>query len=160
ATARWTAGSCTPCSAVTTSRPGRGATTSSRPAVTGTTTGRAAGPGRPPGCGGGSTATPGHRRADFESASHQPRPPPAGDGRRGQAAELVLGRRQVLPGVQGLLPGDDLAGVGGHAAHDGQEAAVGHPLAVVDGLAGPDAGEQLVVLVLVHVVLVAGPAAL
>src|SRR5262249_26482563 len=62
-------------------------------------------------------------------------------------------------GIQGHLPGDDLPGVGGHPAHDGQEAAVGHPFAVVDRLAGADAGEQLVVLVLVHVVPVARAAA-
>src|SRR5262249_17846038 len=66
-------------------------------------------------------------------------------------AELVARRRQVLLGVHGHLPGDDLAGVGGHAAHDGHERALGHPLAVVDGLARADAGEQLVVLDLVHV---------
>src|SRR5262249_14176274 len=58
--------------------------------------------------------------------------------------------------VQRPVPGDDLAGVARHAAHDGHERAPGHPLAVVDRLAGADAGEQLVVLRLVHVVVEAG----
>ena len=43
------------------------------------------------------------------------------------------------------------AGVGGRAAHQGQQRAVGGLLAVVDRLAGADRGEHLVVLDLVHV---------
>src|SRR5262249_40534705 len=46
---------------------------------------------------------------------------------------------------------DGLAAVRGEAAHDGHERAVGAAFAVVDGLAFADAGEELVVLVLVHV---------
>ena len=45
-----------------------------------------------------------------------------------------------------------MAGVGGHAAHDGDQRAASHVLAVVERLAVADAGEQLVVLGLVHLV--------
>src|SRR5205823_12886972 len=53
------------------------------------------------------------------------------------------------------VPGDSMAGVGGHAAHDGDEGAFGHIVAIVDGAAVADGGKQLVVLGLVEVVLFA-----
>ena len=72
---------------------------------------------------------------------------------------VVARRRQVFLRVHRHVPGDRLAGVGGHAAHDRQQRALGHVLAVVDRLAAADAGEQLVVLGLVDVVVraVVGP---
>ncbi len=50
------------------------------------------------------------------------------------------------------FPGDFLSGVGGHAAHERDERRVRHAHPVVDRPAGPDRGEQRVVLGLVHVV--------
>src|ERR1035438_9118341 len=76
-----------------------------------------------------------------------------GHGHRGDVqlhlpVELI--GHQLLLRVHGLLPGDFLAGVGGHAAHDSHERAVRHPLAIVDRPAVADAGEQFIVLVLIH----------
>src|SRR5262249_44058575 len=51
---------------------------------------------------------------------------------------------------------DGLAGVRDHAPEDGHHGAEDHAVAVVDRLAGADAGEQLVVLLLVHVAGLAG----
>src|SRR5271157_5474013 len=68
------------------------------------------------------------------------------------AIPIVTVRAEVLTGVEGHFPGDLLAGVGGHAAHDCQQRAPGHVLAVVDRPAAADAGEELVMLRLVDVV--------
>src|SRR5258705_2781662 len=65
---------------------------------------------------------------------------------------------EVFLGVQGLVPGDALASVGGHSAHDGEQRRLGHALAVVDGFAFADGGEHFIVLGLVHVVFHAVPA--
>src|SRR5262249_35194090 len=77
--------------------------------------------------------------------------------RDGVGAEAVVLRAEVFLGGEGLLPGDRLAGIGGHPAHDRHERALAHPLAVVDRLARADAGEELVVLLLVHVALALAP---
>ena len=53
----------------------------------------------------------------------------------------IFRRREIFLGIQGHVPGNDLPGVRGHAAHDGQQRALGHVVAVVDRLAGADAGE-------------------
>ena len=57
----------------------------------------------------------------------------------------VLGNELLLR-IQRLIPGDLLAGVGGHAAHDREQRAGGHALAVVHRLVLADGGEQQVVL--------------
>ena len=52
-----------------------------------------------------------------------------GDPRNRRCAiPIVTVRAEVLTGVQGHFPGDLLAGVGGHAAHDRQQHAPGHVL--------------------------------
>src|SRR5262249_48095094 len=87
------------------------------------------------------------------SRLHEARHAGRRDGRVGEArVPGVRGRTEVLARAERHLPGDRLAGVGGHAAHDGQERAPGHVLAVVERPAGADAGGELVVLGLVHVV--------
>src|SRR5262249_54486554 len=77
---------------------------------------------------------------------------------------VVPRRRQVLLRAERLLPGDDLAGIRRHPAHDRQERALGHVRAVVDRLAPPDAGEERIVLGLEDVgrgaVVAPGPAGL
>ena len=57
-------------------------------------------------------------------------------------------------GVERLLPGDGLAGVGRHPAHDGRQRALGDLLQLVDRLVGDDALEQVDVLLDVGVDLV------
>src|SRR5262249_39833482 len=79
-----------------------------------------------------------------------------GDLRGRQWAPGVAGRGQVLFRGQRPLPGDLLAGVRGHAPEDGGHRTLDHVVAVVQDLAGPQAGEQLVVLGLEGVVLPAG----
>src|SRR5579872_3298357 len=64
---------------------------------------------------------------------------------------------QPLVRVQRLVPGDLLAGVGGHAAHHREKRACGHALAVVDGIVAANGGKQDVVFALVHVVFLAVP---
>src|SRR5271166_6518835 len=77
-----------------------------------------------------------------------------GDPRNRRCAiPIVTVRAEVLTGVEGHFPGDLLAGVGGHAAHDRQQRAPGHVLAVVDRPAAADTGEELVMLRLVNVVM-------
>ena len=73
------------------------------------------------------------------------------NGGHGQRAEFVAWRTEVFLGVEDEVGRDDLAGVGGRAAHQGQQRALSRRFAVVDRLAGPDRGEHLVVLDLVHV---------
>src|SRR5262249_14619032 len=77
---------------------------------------------------------------------------------------IVPRRRQVLLRSQRLLPGDDLAGIRRHPAHDRQERALRHVRTVVDRLAPPDAGEERIVLGLEDVgrraVVAPGPAGL
>src|SRR5689334_15530140 len=73
------------------------------------------------------------------------------DGAVGGLAPGVLPGAEVFLGVQRLVPTDDLAGVGGHAAHDRQQGAARHVGAVIDRVARADRGEELVVLGLVHV---------
>src|SRR5579875_1754863 len=92
------------------------------------------------------------RLNDAVASSNKLRYSRPGDRGYRQGAEFIGRRRQILLGIQGHVPGDDLAGVGGHAPHDGHQRALGHPFAVVDRLAGADAGEQLVVLVLIHII--------
>src|SRR4029079_8017332 len=65
---------------------------------------------------------------------------------------VILGRRQVFLRVERHFPGDLLAGVRVQPAHDVQQRALGHVLAVVDRLASADRREQFVVLFLVEVV--------
>ena len=57
-------------------------------------------------------------------------------------------------GVERLLPGDGLAGVGRHPAHDGRQRALGDLLQLVDRLVRGDALEQVDVLLDVGVDLV------
>src|SRR5439155_16748770 len=73
------------------------------------------------------------------------------DARDRVGAPGVLLRRQVLGRGEHVLPGDLLARVGGLPAEDRHERAVRGRLGVVDQLAAADAGEQLVVFHLVHV---------
>ena len=54
--------------------------------------------------------------------------------------------------VEHHLPSDLFAGVGGGAAHDAHQRALGHAVAVVERFAVADRLEELVVLSLVHVV--------
>ena len=65
-------------------------------------------------------------------------------------AEFIAFRCEVFGRVHGLVGVDQCPGVAGHAAHDGQQRAVGHVDAVVDGLARADGGEQFLVLDVVH----------
>src|SRR6266542_6501559 len=60
------------------------------------------------------------------------------DGRHRHGAKLVLLRREVLLRVHRHVPGDDLARVGRHTAHDRHERASRHPVAVVERPAGAD----------------------
>jgi len=64
-------------------------------------------------------------------------------------------RGEVFLGVEGLVPGDDLAGVGGHAAHDAHEGGVGGVFGIDAHFAGADVFEEGVVLELVGVLFVA-----
>src|SRR5437764_1666323 len=58
-----------------------------------------------------------------------------GDGRRRQRTPFEFVGHGVFLGVERLVPGDRLAGVGGHSAHDRKESRFGHALAVVDHFA-------------------------
>ena len=60
-------------------------------------------------------------------------------------------RGEVLFGIDDLLPLDAFAGVGGHAAHEAEENAVAHPVAVINGRAAAEAiGHQDVLAILVN----------
>src|SRR4051812_32919742 len=76
-----------------------------------------------------------------------------GDWRNGKLLIPVreIGRGEAFLGIEGVIPANDLAGVSGHAAHDGEHGALGHAIAVVDGFAFADGGEEFVVLDLIHV---------
>src|SRR5216683_4998632 len=77
-------------------------------------------------------------------------------GRHGKTtAPIQFFGEDALLRVHRLVPGDFLAGVGGHAAHHREQRAGGHALPVVDGFALPYCREEHVVLVLIHVVLLA-----
>ncbi len=71
----------------------------------------------------------------------------------GVPGEVVRG--EVFLGIEGLVPGDDLAGVGGHAAHDAHEGGVSGVFGVVADLTGADVFEEGVVFELVGVLFVA-----
>src|SRR3954469_24945283 len=62
-----------------------------------------------------------------------------------------LRRDNALFRIHRLFPGDFLARIGGHAAHDRQQRAVRHADAIIDRLPLADAREELVMLVLIHV---------
>ena len=64
---------------------------------------------------------------------------------------LISARGQRLLRVERLFPGDPLAGVGGHAAHDGGQVALGGGLQLVVGLALADRGDEVDVLLDVRV---------
>ena len=72
-------------------------------------------------------------------------------GKRVAPGEGVGG--EVLFGVEDLLPGDALAGVGGFAPEDPDEGGEHHAGAVVDGGAAADGGEEGVMFEVVHVFL-------
>src|SRR3954454_11227078 len=63
---------------------------------------------------------------------------------------------ELLGRVVDFFPGDFLAGVGSRAAHQTDECALRHPMSVINWFAVADAGEEFVVLDLVHVDLWAG----
>src|SRR5688572_23660351 len=82
----------------------------------------------------------------------------AWDGNRGFRWFGVPGvafGREVFFRVHRLLPRDRLARVSRHAAHDGEQRAFGHVIAVVDHFAIADADEQFFVLGVGLVVLLA-----
>src|SRR5688572_17134844 len=54
-------------------------------------------------------------------------------------------------GVDGVVPVQDFAGVGGHAAEDGGHAALGAVFGFVEGLVVADGLEQVVVFLLVRI---------
>lgn len=77
-------------------------------------------------------------------------------GRRGQfdlGVPVEIVRHELLLGLQGLVPGDLLAGIGRHATHQSHETGVRHAPAVVDRMTGADGSEELVVLSLMHAIL-------
>ena len=66
-------------------------------------------------------------------------------------AELELLGHQVQLGLERLVPGHGLAGVGRHAAHDRRQGALGDGLQLVERLAFADARDQVDVLLDVRV---------
>src|SRR5436309_3945592 len=75
-----------------------------------------------------------------------------GDGRDGhRRIPCHVFWNQPFLRVQRLFPGDFLPGIGGHASHERDQRALGHPRAIIDRFAFPNAGEEFVMLVLVHV---------
>src|SRR5688572_29217935 len=70
-------------------------------------------------------------------------------------APFQLFWKEALLRTHGLVPGNRLAGIGGHAAHDSQQRAGGLALAIIDGLAVADSGEESVMFRLIHVDLLA-----
>src|SRR5690606_15717087 len=61
----------------------------------------------------------------------------------------------AVVGRQGVFHADQLAAVGAHPAQDGRHRRHGAELALIERLASPDAGEQIVVFGLVGIVLLA-----
>ena len=72
-------------------------------------------------------------------------------GRRGIHGQGVEAGRELVVVVEGLVPGDDLAGVASHAAHDLDEAGLGAPLRLVERPVLPDGIDQVILLELVGV---------
>ena len=75
----------------------------------------------------------------------------SGDGHRrhGIRTKLVFGGAEPGLRLDGLIPGDGLAAVDGFAADDARSGSIRRRSGLVDRVAGEDAGDQVLVLLLV-----------
>src|SRR5271157_1101016 len=72
-------------------------------------------------------------------------------GRRGVHGQGVEAGRELVVVVESLVPGDDLARVAGHVAHDLDQACLGAPLRLVERPVLPDGIDQVIPLELVGI---------